>query len=303
MKRRSLVVLFVAVFALSSFQICEAQSTTCGTEKAKDIVDTAVSAGQFKTLAAALKAAGLVETLKSKGPFTVFAPTDEAFGKLPKGTVKELLKPENKEKLIAILTYHVVPGNVTAKDVVKLKKAKTVQGAEIQIKAKKKRVMVDNAAVTATDIQCSNGVIHVIDSVILPRDIVDTAVAAGQFKTLAAALKAAGLVETLKGKGPFTVFAPTDEAFGKLPEGTVKELLKPENKDKLTAILTYHVVPGKVMAKDVVKLSSAKTVQGSEVCIKVSDGKVMVDKATVIAADIVCGNGVVHVIDSVILPK
>jgi len=303
MKSRGLIVLFVAVFALSSFWICEAQSTALGAEKAKDIVDTAVSAGQFKTLAAALKAAGLVETLKSKGPFTVFAPTDEAFAKLPKGTVEGLLKPENKDQLIAILTYHVVPGRVMAKDVVKLKKAKSVQGAEIQVRVKKKRVLVDKAVVTATDIQCSNGVIHVIDSVILPRDIVDTAVAAGQFKTLAAALKAAGLVKTLKGKGPFTVFAPTDEAFGKLPEGTVKELLKPENKDKLTAILTYHVVAGKVMAKDVVKLSSAKTVQGSEVSIKVSDGKVMVDKATVIAPDIVCGNGVVHVIDSVILPK
>ena len=188
MKSRGLIVLFVAVFALSSFWICEAQSSASGAEKAKDIVDTAVSAGQFKTLAAALQAAGLVETLKSKGPFTVFAPTDEAFAKLPKGTVKGLLKPENKDQLIAILTYHVVPGKVMAKDVVNLKKAKSVQGAEIQIRAKKKRVMVDKAVVTATDIRCSNGVIHVIDSVILPRDIVDTAVAAGQFKTLAAAL-------------------------------------------------------------------------------------------------------------------
>ena len=145
--------------------------------------------------------------------------------------------------------------------------------------------------------------IHVIDSVILPKDIVDTAVAAGKFKTLAAALKAAGLVKTLKGDGPFTVFAPTDEAFAKLPAGTVENLLKPENKAKLTAVLTYHVVPGKVMAKDVVKLDKAKTVQGSEVTIKTEGNKVMVDNATVIAADIVCGNGVVHVIDSVILPK
>ena len=200
MKSRGLIVLFVAVFALSSFWICEAQSSASGAEKAKDIVDTAVSAGQFKTLAAALKAAGLVETLKGKGPFTVFAPTDEAFAKLPKGTVEGLLKPENKDQLIAILTYHVVPGKVMAKDVVKLKKAKSVQGAEIQIRAKKKRVMVDKAVVTATDIRCSNGVIHVIDSVILPRDIVDTAVAAGQFKTLAAALKAAGLVEDTEGE-------------------------------------------------------------------------------------------------------
>lgn len=135
------------------------------------------------------------------------------------------------------------------------------------------------------------------------KDIVDTAVAAGDFKTLAAALKAADLVETLKGKGPFTVFAPTDEAFGKLPKGTVEDLLKPENKKKLVGILTYHVVPGRVMAADVVKLSKAKTVQGSEVTIKAEDGKVMVDNAKVIKTDILCGNGVIHVIDAVLLPK
>jgi uncharacterized surface protein with fasciclin (FAS1) repeats len=136
-----------------------------------------------------------------------------------------------------------------------------------------------------------------------PKDIVDTAVAAGNFKTLAAALKAAGLVETLKGEGPFTVFAPTDEAFGKLPAGTVDSLLKPENKAKLTAILTYHVVSGKVMAKDVVKLTEAKTVQGSAVKIEVNDGKVKVDAANVVKTDIECSNGVIHVIDAVILPK
>jgi len=136
-----------------------------------------------------------------------------------------------------------------------------------------------------------------------PKNIVETAVAAGDFKTLATALKAADLVKTLKGKGPFTVFAPTDEAFAKLPEGTLKDLLKPENKAKLTAILTYHVVPGKVMAADVVKLSKAKTVQGSEVTIKVDGDKVMVDNANVTKTDIICENGVIHVIDAVMLPK
>ena len=135
------------------------------------------------------------------------------------------------------------------------------------------------------------------------KDIVDTAVAAGNFKTLATALKAADLVETLKGKGPFTVFAPTDEAFAKLPKGTVEDLLKPENKKKLAGILTYHVVAGKVMAADVVKLTEAATVQGSKVSIKVSDGKVTVDAANVVKTDIGCSNGVIHVIDAVILPK
>lgn len=134
------------------------------------------------------------------------------------------------------------------------------------------------------------------------KDIVTVAVEAGTFNTLAAALGAAGLVETLQGEGPFTVFAPTDEAFAKLPAGTVEELLKPENKDKLVAILTYHVVAGKVMAADAMGLSEAQTVNGAMVGISTADGKVMVGGATVIAADIAASNGVIHVIDAVMLP-
>ena len=134
------------------------------------------------------------------------------------------------------------------------------------------------------------------------QDIVDTAVAAGDFKTLAAALDAAGLVETLKGPGPFTVFAPTDEAFAKLPAGTVENLLKPENKDKLTAILTYHVVPGEVMAADVVKLDEAKTVNGEMLSVNSDGATVMINDAKVTATDIPASNGVIHVIDSVVLP-
>lgn len=134
----------------------------------KDIVETAVDAGNFKTLAAALGAADLVDTLKGRGPFTVFAPTDEAFSKLPAGTVENLLKPENKDQLVAILTYHVVPGKVMAADVIKLKEAKTVNGKMLEIETKGDAVMVNDAKVTATDISASNGVIHVIDTVILP---------------------------------------------------------------------------------------------------------------------------------------
>ena len=134
----------------------------------KDIVDTAVAAGSFKTLVAAVKAAGLVEALKGDGPLTVFAPTDDAFAKLPAGTVEDLLKPENKSKLQAILKYHVVAGKVTAADVVKLKKAETLQGQAAKIKVKGDTVMVDNATVVKTDVMASNGVIHVIDAVILP---------------------------------------------------------------------------------------------------------------------------------------
>jgi uncharacterized surface protein with fasciclin (FAS1) repeats len=135
------------------------------------------------------------------------------------------------------------------------------------------------------------------------KTVVEAAVAAKTFQTLVAAVKAADLAETLSGDGPFTVFAPTDEAFKALPEGTVESLLKPENKGKLVKILTYHVVPGKVMAKQVVTLDEAKTVEGSSVAIKVKDGTVMVDKAKVVKADIPCKNGVIHVIDKVMLPK
>lgn len=135
------------------------------------------------------------------------------------------------------------------------------------------------------------------------KDIVDTAVAAGSFKTLAAALQAAGLVDTLKGKGPFTVFAPTDDAFSKLPTGTVDSLLKPENKEKLKSILLYHVVPGRVTAAQVVKLTSAKTANGQQVKIVVDGGTVMINDAKVVKADVFASNGVIHVIDTVLLPK
>jgi transforming growth factor-beta-induced protein len=136
---------------------------------AADIVDTAVAAGSFKTLVAAVQAAGLADTLKGPGPFTVFAPSDEAFAKLPAGTVQNLLKPENKTKLAGILTYHVVPGKVMAADVVKMKSAKTVNGQSLAIKASKAGVMVNNANVVKTDIETSNGIIHVIDTVVMPK--------------------------------------------------------------------------------------------------------------------------------------
>ena len=280
-----------------------------------DIVDTAVAAGSFKTLVAAAKAAGLVDTLKSKGPFTILAPTDEAFEKLPKGTVETLLKAENKEKLKQILTYHVIAGNVKSGDVVKLTEAATAMGEKIKITVKGDTVKFNDSKLLKADIGCSNGVIHVIDTVLIPgqeegthtsdkKDIVDTAVGSGKFKTLVAAVKAAGLVETLKGEGPFTVFAPTDKAFEKIPAETLQMLLKPENKEKLQAILTYHVVSGDVRAADVVKLQHAKTVNGKEVNIKVTDkNEVMINGAKVIKTDIECGNGVIHVIDTVIMPE
>ncbi len=271
-----------------------------------DIVDTAVADGRFTTLVAAVQAAGLVDTLKGEGPFTVFAPTDEAFAKLPAGTVEDLLKPENLETLKNILLYHVVAGKVMAADVTTLESAETVLGKSVKIKVDMGNVYINDAQVVITDIETSNGVIHVIDSVILPpaklSDIVDTAVADGRFTTLVAAVQAAGLVDTLKGEGPFTVFAPTDDAFAKLPAGTVEDLLKPENLETLKNILLYHVVAGKVMAADVTTLESAETVLGKSVKIKVDMGNVYINDAQVVITDIETSNGVIHVIDSVILP-
>jgi uncharacterized surface protein with fasciclin (FAS1) repeats len=159
------------------------------------------------------------------------------------------------------------------------------------------------AGLTAISTLILAGSFHAATAAEGDMDIVDTAVAAGDFNTLAAALTAAGLVDTLKGAGPFTVFAPTDAAFAKLPAGTVENLLKPENREQLTAILTYHVVPGAVKAEQVVKLDEAVTVNGQAIDISLSGTTVMVDGATVTAADIVASNGVIHVIDSVILPE
>ena len=286
----------------------KAPPTAMPAPAAKDIVDTAVADGRFKTLVAAVQAAGLVETLKGEGPFTVFAPTDEAFAKLPAGTVEGLLK--EPAKLKDILLYHVVAGNVMAADAAKLTSANTVLGKPITIKVEGGKVMINDATVVIADVKTSNGVIHVIDLVLLPpapedaepttKDIVDTAVADGRFKTLVAAVQAAGLVETLKGEGPFTVFAPTDEAFAKLPAGTVEGLLK--EPAKLKDILLYHVVAGNVMAADAAKLTSANTVLGKPITIKVEGGKVMINDATVVIADVKTSNGVIHVIDLVLLP-
>lgn len=278
--------------------------TLVSNQAPKNIVETAVAAGSFNTLAAALKAADLIDVLTGDGPFTVFAPTDAAFAKLPAGTVETLLKPENKAQLRAVLLYHVVPGNAMAKDVVGKKAWATANGQQLSVETRGQNVMIDGARVTSADIVASNGVIHVIDAVILPetKTIPQVADAAGSFGTLLAAVKAAGLSDTLSGEGPFTVFAPTDEAFAALGT-TVQDLLKPENKAKLASILTYHVVSGRVFASQVKDLNEAKTVNGQTVKIEVKNGKVMVGGAEVVTADIDASNGVIHVINKVLIPQ
>ncbi len=275
------------------------------TEETNSIADIAVADGRFTTLVAALQAAGLAETLAGEGAFTVFAPTDEAFAKLPEDTVKALL--EDIPALTDILLYHVVDGVVLAEDVVGLESAATLSGKDVSIRVEGENVFINDAQVIITDIMADNGVIHVIDSVLLPPteeeplgSIVDIASADGRFETLVAALQAADLAETLAGEGPFTVFAPTDDAFAKLPEGTVEALL--EDIPALTDILLYHVVDGKVLAEDVVALNDAKTLNNRYVDIRVEDGMVYINDAQVVITDIMADNGVIHVIDTVLLP-
>jgi uncharacterized surface protein with fasciclin (FAS1) repeats len=292
----------ILALAIPAFAQVDANAKKSDT---KTVVDLAVENGKFNTLVAAVKAAGLVETLSGKGPFTVFAPTDEAFAKLPKETLESLLKPENKAKLTSILTYHVAAAQMPASDVVKTTSIATVNGQSLTVVVKDGKVTVDGANVIATDVMGKNGVIHVIDTVVLPKpNLVETAANAKSFSTLLAAATAAGLAETLANGGPFTVFAPTDEAFAKLPKGTVESLLKPENKDKLVSILKHHVVAGTVMAAQAVELTEAKTIGETKLTLSFDKkAKVLtVGGAKVVSADVVAGNGVIHVVDTVILP-
>ncbi len=264
------------------------------------IVDIAVGDDRFETLVTALQAADLVETLQGEGPFTVFAPTDDAFDALPAGTLDSLLA--DIPALTDVLLYHVVSGKVMAADVITMTSATTVQGDDVAISVQNGDVYINDAKVIITDIDASNGVIHVIDAVLIPpEDIVDVASGDDRFETLVTALQAADLVETLQGEGPFTVFAPTDDAFDALPAGTLDSLLA--DIPALTDVLLYHVVSGKVMAADVITMTSATTVQGDDVAISVQNGDVYINDAKVIIADIDASNGVIHAIDAVLIPE
>ncbi len=302
LNRTMLATAATILIATSSYAQCSAGAKSA--ESQHDLVDTAVNAGQFKTLVAAVKAAGLVDVLKSDGPFTVFAPTDEAFARLPDGTLESLLKPENKDKLAAILTYHVAPGKLSASDVTRTSGAVSANGQWLGFKSSDGKVMVDSATVVAADIKCANGVIHVIDRVVLPeqQNIVQVAAGAKTFNTLLKAATSAGLAGALQSDGPFTVFAPTDEAFAKLPAGTLENLLKPENKQQLATIIKYHVIPGRVYSPAAMKANDAGTLADQNVRFTRKDNALYVDKARIVATDIDASNGVIHVINAVMIP-
>jgi transforming growth factor-beta-induced protein len=284
------------------------------TSEAKaNLLETAARTGQFRTLTTAILAANLDSALQGSGPFTVFAPSDAAFRKLPAGTLESLLQPENKEKLQAILKYHVIPGKVLAKDAARLTSAKTLLKETIQI-SDRHPLQINQAKVIQADILCNNGVIHVIDSVLLPPEsaatsfrsdgILGVAQKAGKFKTLLTALKATGLDSALDSDGPFTVFAPTDDAFARLPAATLKKLLTSEGKTDLANILKYHVLTGKnLSARDAVAAGRATTLNGKRVQIDIKDGQLKINDASAVATDIQVSNGTIHVIDRVLMPN
>jgi transforming growth factor-beta-induced protein len=277
-------------------------------EPTKNIVEIAASDERFSTLVAAVTRAGLVETLSSPGPFTVFAPTNDAFAALLAKlgiTAEELLASPD---LASILTYHVIAGKVTAAEVVKLNKATTVNGKDITIEVKDGNVILNGSIkVIITDIMASNGVIHVIDGVLLPPadpkpSIVDIAVGNPDFSTLVAALQKANLVDALSGKGPFTVFAPTNAAFEKLASSLSVEVADLLELPNLADILLYHVAKGAVKAEEAVALGSIQTLQGASVHVSKSHGSILINHSKVISADIEASNGVIHVIDAVLIP-
>merc|ERR1712032_1629119 len=284
----------------------------------KNIVELALGSSDLSTLVTALKAGDLVAALQGKGPFTVFAPSNAAFAKLPKATLESLLEPKNKGKLVDILTYQVVSGAaVFSKDLKPTQNVKTLQGDDVLVTSSSAGVLINrNSKVIAADIAATNGVVHIIDTVLMPptpttttasgpsKNIVELAQGSSDLSTLVTALKAGDLVAALQGKGPFTVFAPSNAAFAKLPKATLESVLEPKNKGKLVDILTYHVVSGAaVSSKDLKPTQNVKTLQGDGVLVTSSRYGVLINgNSKVIAADIAATNGVVHIIDTVLIP-
>ena len=276
------------------------------------IVDIAASNEDFSTLVAAVQAAGLVETLSGEGPFTVFAPTNAAFEAALADlgmTADELLA--DTELLTQVLTFHVVAGDLMAADVLDQNLLETVEGSFALAYANDDGAFINQAGIVSTDIEASNGVIHVIDAVILPpsyesdadASIVDVAAGDEQFSTLVAAVTEAGLAETLAERGPFTVFAPTNAAFEAAFEAlgiTAEDLLA--DQELLTDILLYHVSLGALDAEAVTGRASLPMLNGDVASIEIREGNAYIDDAQIVATDIEASNGIVHVIDAVILP-
>ena len=274
----------------------------------KNIVELAESVPDLSILVQLVVAADLATTLEGKGPFTVFAPPNAAFQKLGNATLQHLLDPANKAELVKILTYHVLGANVQSKDLKDGEVVATVEGDNITVHLNKDGAFINNAKVIAADIEATNGVVHEIDTVLLPPapkptdNIVQLAESVPELSILVQLVAAGGLVGTLTGPGPFTVFAPLNSAFEALGNATLQHLLDPANKAELDKILTYHVASGSVHSGDITDHEQIKTVEGDSVTAYVVNGQVYINHAHVVKADVDATNGVVHIIDGVLLP-
>ena len=263
-------------------------------------VADSLSALGLNTLAAALQAAELDDDLAGAGPFTLFAPSDAAFAALPPGTVDSLLQPANRAQLEAILLYHVVAGSVDSTTAATLDSAPSLGGPTLGVDRVGSDLLINDAKVTGADNVASNGIVHVVDQVLLPpQSVVDTLVARG-FSTLVTAVTAANLGGALSGPGPFTVLAPTDAAFAALGQATIDSLLLPANQATLAAILSYHVVSGSVVASDALAGELATTLQGPQVLFGADGTTARVNGVTLSHVNIPCTNGVIHVLDAVL---
>ncbi|MDJ0841287.1 MAG: fasciclin domain-containing protein [Acidobacteriota bacterium] len=270
----------------------------------KNILETALADGSFTTLTTALAKADLLGALQRGGPFTVFAPTDSAFSQIPTATLDELLDPKNIDRLQTVLGFHVVEGRLDAGSVSKRRHLTTTSGQRLTVAVKDGKVFVGEAQVTTADIQCSNGIIHVVDQVLMPGldDLTAALAADARFSTLVDLVQKAGLLEVLKKGGPFTLFAPTNEAFAALPEETVNALTQPDAKDQLGRVLKYHLIGKRVFAREAASADSLRAVSDDRLYFGFQNGRLTVNEATITETDIETGNGVIHVIDMVLQP-
>merc|ERR1719162_1268996 len=277
------------------------------TPTTKNIVQLAQATPDLSTLVTALVAGGLTGTLSGKGPFTVFAPTNEAFAKIETKALNALLK--NKAQLDKLLEYHVLAANFRMRELMSVKTVKTLEGETLDVTDPGGVIKVNNAKVLTADVAASNGFVHIIDTVLmtpsgpplpLKKDIVHVAEGNAALSTLVAALTAGKLVATLEGKGPFTVFAPTNEAFAKIPKDTLTKLLG--NQKLLDQVLEYHVLSGDFSMRDLMAAKLITTLEKEEVLVRSMNNAIMVNNADVVVADVEATNGVVHVVDKVLVP-
>ncbi|WP_230742399.1 fasciclin domain-containing protein [Methanooceanicella nereidis] len=300
--KKALIILLLTMLLL--FTAISVQSANNMADRS--IYNTLLNKGEFSTMLKAVNTAGMESTLSDPGPFTVFAPDNVAFDKLSIGTVKALT--DDKEMMTDVLKYHVVPGKYTAEDLKKMKEVKTIDGRSLKIKTIDGDIMVDGARVIGSPIDSKNGIIFKVDKVLIPQQtaasqktIFETLSAANDLTTLSSAVKAADMGDLFNSTGPYTLFAPDDSAFDKLPFGTVRAWLG--DKVRLGNVLRYHVVPGKYSAEDLKDMKQIKTKDGKTLPVRVKGEEIMVGDAKVTGPDLECSNGIIHKVDTVLIPE